>query len=98
MLYQKRCVIIKKDEHYIIIFKSANESIALLNILRNKGYNIRIISAPCLITKGCARAIKFNYYDLDHIREEIKNSNINILGIYKKTYNGYKIDYTKIAP
>lgn len=88
--------IIRIQDTYIIVFKSPNQSILLLKLLRKKGYTVRVITAPCVLSKGCARAIKFNYSDLDSIKNEIKSNNISILGIYKKTFNKCKAHYDKL--
>lgn len=84
-------------QSYIIIFNSPSESIMLLKILRKKGFDIKVVSAPCSLTSGCSRAINFNINDLDAIKKEIEDNAIKISSIYKKTFNGVSIKLTKVS-
>ncbi|MCY6356389.1 DUF3343 domain-containing protein [Clostridium sp. ZS2-4] len=79
-----------------MVFKSTSQSMLLLKILRSKGYDVKVISAPCSISSGCARAIKFKESDLESIKKEILDNNVSIYGMYKKTFSGYRVVYTKL--
>lgn len=83
-------------ETYIIVIKSYNYAVLLYKILKNKKYTVQIISTPCKISAGCSRAIRFYGKDIDIVKDEIKNNNIPIKGIYlEKTVNKTK-KYVKI--
>ncbi|MEA4827122.1 MAG: DUF3343 domain-containing protein [Clostridium sp.] len=85
-----------RNHNYLIVTQSANHSINLYNILRNKGYNVILISTPCAISAGCSRAIVIEEDDLDRVKQEIKNINIKIKGIYMKKFNGASLYYSKL--
>ncbi|GFP77153.1 DUF3343 domain-containing protein [Clostridium fungisolvens] len=71
----------------IIAFSSASQSVNLYKILKNKKYNVYMIQTPCTISAGCARSIEIKEKDLEAIVNEIKESKIDIKGIYRKTLN-----------
>ncbi|MCY6370546.1 DUF3343 domain-containing protein [Clostridium ganghwense] len=85
-----------REEIYIIVFNSSNESIHLYKILKDKRYDVEIMSTPCTISAGCSRAIKVQEREIHFVIEEIRRNKVSIRGIYKKVYKDSKFYYLKI--
>ena len=70
--------------YYICAFATKNMAIYLFSILDGLGYKeFQLISTPCEIQAGCSYSIKFtNIKDLDILKREAKNLNIEIGDIY----------------
>lgn len=84
------------EEFYIIVLNSSNISIHFFKILKDKRFNVDVISTPCTISAGCSRSIKVNEKDIEAVKEEININKIIIAGIYKKIYNGSAFHYLKV--
>ena len=75
------------ENQYILIFASYSQAVFLYNELINQGCDIKMASAPCTLSNGCARYIKFKGSYMELILEQIKQKNIRSKGIYKVTKN-----------
>ncbi|MCY6482758.1 DUF3343 domain-containing protein [Clostridium aestuarii] len=85
----------KREEDYIIVFDSANHSIVLYKTLKEKGYNVKIISTPCTISAGCARAVRVKKENIDEAKKTIIEKDIKVRSIYQKKYIGNSLYYIK---
>ena len=75
---------IEKKRIFIISFTSANYSLKLYKILKEKNYNVAIISTPCKISSGCSRSLEIYEDHIYYAIDEIINEKILIHGIYEK--------------
>lgn len=75
---------------YMVVFASQSQAVFLYNELINKGYNVKFASAPCTLSNGCSKCIKFEEKYLGLIIDEIKKNRIRTKGIYKivRDYSG----------
>lgn len=73
----------KKTSYYIIILRSYNQSTFLYKRMINKGCQVELISTPCKLDAGCSQCIRFEEVDKQCVKEEIKNTKMDIKGIYK---------------
>lgn len=76
---------------YIVIFLSYNQSVLLYRKLKEKNYEVELISTPCSLSSGCSQSIKFEESYLESVKAEIKKNSISIKAIYIiKVKNGVK--------
>ena len=72
---------------YIITFDSANNSMLLYRLLKNKQLNIYMIQTPCCLSAGCARSIEVDENEISKVIEVIKSNEAPIRAIHKKFVN-----------
>lgn len=81
---------------YLFVIKSANHSMSLYRILIDKGYNAKIISTPCSISRGCSRSVVVSCDTIEEIKKLIEDNNIIVRDVYIKQYNRYSYRYVKL--
>lgn len=72
---------------YIVTFDSANNSMLLYRLLKNKQLKVYMIQTPCCLSAGCARSIEVDESELDKVIEVIKNNKVPVRAIHKKYVN-----------
>lgn len=81
---------------YIVLFVSYNQCMLLYRKLKEKKYDIELISTPCTLSAGCSQSIKFEEGYLQDIKTEVKKSSVDIKAVYKVIVkNGVK-SYEKV--
>lgn len=85
-----------QNDEYFVVFYSHNHTTFLYNKIKEKGFEIELMSTPCSVSAGCSQCIKFMGKDLKLIKEVIKNNDINIKALYKIEYNNGKTRYLQL--
>lgn len=73
----------KEDIYCIVAFDSTHHAIQLEKILKKQGLEIKTIPTPKEISASCGLSIRFNTNLQDKVKEEIKNLNLSIYGMFK---------------
>ncbi|MCB2296290.1 DUF3343 domain-containing protein [Clostridium tagluense] len=81
---------------YLVVLVSNNHSTLLYENLLRKGCKIDLISAPSNISRGCAKAIRFDESDTNIVVQEIKNNKIIVKGIYRIVNENNRISYVLV--
>ncbi|NSW89762.1 MAG: DUF3343 domain-containing protein [Firmicutes bacterium] len=81
----------------LAIVDSGNYAYRLYSIMRNKGYDVEVVSTPCKLAKsGCSYCIKLPFEYKDLIVKEGLENNIYVREIYKVTTLDCKNVYERI--
>lgn len=83
-------------QYYVIALKIDRNCITLNNILRDKGYEVRIVSTPCSLSLGCSKSIRIRTDDIEEVKEEIVKNNIAIRGIYLMNFKERGWNYIRL--
>lgn len=70
-------------EMYIIAFDSTHHAIKAEKEIKNKKISVKTIPTPREVSVSCGLSIKFDYDDLNRIKDIIAEYNLSISGIYK---------------
>lgn len=73
----------KEEKFYVVSFDSTHHAIKGEKILKDSGYNIRVIPTPREVTASCGLSIKFEEKDLGKIQTIIGNNELSIKGIFE---------------
>lgn len=74
----------------LIAFDSTQQALRAEMLLEYADIEIDIRPTPKEITAGCALSIGFGLEDLDRVREIVREENVKIRGLFKKTPDGYE--------
>lgn len=80
-------------EMYIIAFDSTHHAIKAEKEIKAKEINIKTIPTPREVSVSCGLSIKFDYNDLNRIKDIICEYNLSISGVYKI----YRKDNKRVA-
>ena len=72
---------------YIITFNSANYSMYVYKLLKDKKLSVYMIQTPCLLSSGCASSIEVPENQLDKVIDILKDKKTLIREIHKKYVN-----------
>ena len=72
---------------YIITFNSANYSMYVYKLLKDKKLSVYMIQTPRLLSSGCARSIEVPENQLDKVIDILKDKKTLIREIHKKYVN-----------
>lgn len=72
---------------YIITFDSTHHAIKAEKEIKSNNINIKTIPTPREVSVSCGLSIKFDYIDLNRIKDIIGENNLSISGIYKIVRN-----------
>ena len=72
---------------YIITFNSANYSMYVYKLLKDKKLSVYMIQTHCLLSSGCARSIEVPENQLDKVIDILKDKKTLIREIHKKYVN-----------
>lgn len=70
---------------YIITFNSANYSMYVYKLLKDKKLSVYMIQTPCLLSSGCARSIEVPENQLDKVIDILKDKKTLIREFIKNT-------------
>ena len=82
---------------FIVVFSSTNYGLRLYKILKDKHYDVYMISTPCTISDGCSRAIQVFKDDIEEVVDEIDKGEIIISGIYKRIIRNGRYAYKSVS-
>lgn len=71
------------NEMYVIAFDSTHHAIKSEKEIKSQKINIKTIPTPREISVSCGLSIKFDYNDLNWIKDIIHENNLSTSGIYK---------------
>ena len=74
--------------YYIIVFKNTLEAMNGEKVLKEEGFNFRMMPTPTVITQSCGICVRIE--DENYIDEIIKRNIIKYKGIYIKEDNIFK--------
>lgn len=76
-------ILVDDQNYYLLVFSSHNQAIYLFNSLARKGYNLELVSTPCVLSSGCTQSLKFSESNRMSILNEVGLMNASIKGLYK---------------
>lgn len=85
-----------KENKYFIVFFSHNHTTLFYEKMKEKGYDVELMSTPCTISVGCSQCVKFSEKDFNIMREAIRKSGIKIKALYKIENNKGKNYYVQL--
>ena len=72
---------------YIITFNSANYSMYVYKLLKDKKLSVYMIQTPCLLSSGCARSIEVPENQLDKVIDILNTSIQKYDAMFMKNLN-----------
>ena len=72
---------IDKKQYFIIVFSNETKVIQNEMLLKNKGFETKIISIPRKISSGCGMALRCKISDKEKIIDLINKNNIKYVSI-----------------
>ncbi|MZQ74763.1 MAG: DUF3343 domain-containing protein [Peptoclostridium sp.] len=73
------------NEMYVVAFNSTHYAIKFEKILLEAGLKIMMIPSPREIIASCGLSIRFDKADMDIVLDKLKNSEVEINGVFKLT-------------
>jgi hypothetical protein len=84
------------ENQFLMVFSSYNQAMLLYNELEKSGCNVKLISTPCGLSRGCSQSIIFHIEDTRTVIDIVKNNNIKVSQIYKIVKKDNKLSYVPV--
>ncbi|MPN53166.1 hypothetical protein SDC9_200830 [bioreactor metagenome] len=84
------------DRKFIVIIASSNRAAFLYKKLIELGVKVEFMSTPCRLSKGCTKSIKCSEDQFDIIKQQAKQYNITIRGIYERVKEDKRYKYIQV--